>query len=1027
VAGQNGAAEPVLAATRFDASTTIDSTWKERDQRGQVVADAEPFYWRQAALPTTRPSVPDFRFAAREYDAFGRERSLLLPNGARKSITYRAFEVTVGWNTLAAGEMARAPVTTRQDGAGRTVQTLRTAAGVVEETEARYDAADRLVQISLQKGQAVHSFQYDTLGLLRVARTPDTGERRMRYDDRSRLARHQNGAGQVIGVFYDAMGRVVARGPRHDFASPALEYDATQRDLGLGKDFVLNYDDPEPGQPNFGNLKGRLAWVLEPAGPVAGLSKVAFGYDIFGRQTMMSRRVAGVPGEEATRYSPSGLVLRQDFDDGFTLSPTYDPAGRLVRLGDVWRVGKAADADSLNGFDASGRVLGETYGNGLQQTYERDTIGLPSRVTVATATGTPPTNLRYGVEVVGRTSFGAPRQVNDLVTGGLDQAARYDYDDASRIVEAVYGSSDATRWGFRYRYDALQNMTGRFQQFPAGTPANRIGVVSGYYEHGGPGYGPRQLSRIIHRDCPGDETTFAYDGAGRLQRQNDIHLSHDGFEQLTQVQRPMGTALVAHGYGFEGLRTYTAGGGTTQQWFSSSYTRRTGATNQRWHYINAGTRLVARLAFQDAVTPLTGGFVKRTRDELEPRLPALVFLIVLMSGALLLAPALRGRRPVRAGVAVATVCALVLAPLGCSVTEPQRRGVELANDRIYFHHGVAAGPVALTNTTGALTDERRFEPFGQLLDGDLAKDPFNSLNKETNLETGWSYHGLRWLAPQTAHWLTPDPAIQVPNVGLLAEPWDLNPYQYVAQNPTIHWDPNGAERFTPDETREIQARSRAATAKYGETEGEKWIRRGITVGLAAPLVGAGSLVAGGLAASAKGLSLFLAIESGADSVQLGLAWYQYYANPNVSSAAGIGIAAADLLSGPHWASDANTIRVLATAPKSPAALVRDWYGQFVLRRKHATYVGSTAPDGRVVLGCSTKGIGCAEDHAQLLAPGSLMTGAMGWRRLEMPDGSKKLLWTDIKVCHRCQLKYTRDQFEPGVKGEPGGAWGDTDE
>jgi hypothetical protein len=48
------------------------------------------------------------------------------------------------------------------------------------------------------------------------------------------------------------------------------------------------------------------------------------------------------------------------------------------------------------------------------------------------------------------------------------------------------------------------------------------------------------------------------------------------------------------------------------------------------------------------------------------------------------------------------------------------------------------------------------EPSGQPIEADSHRDPVNSLSKETNEETGWSYHGARWMAPQTAGWLSPD-------------------------------------------------------------------------------------------------------------------------------------------------------------------------------------------------------------------------------------------------------------------------------
>jgi len=123
----------------------------------------------------------------------------------------------------------------------------------------------------------------------------------------------------------------------------------------------------------------------------------------------------------------------------------------------------------------------------------------------------------------------------------------------------------------------------------------------------------------------------------------------------------------------------------------------------------------------------------------------------------------------------------------------RKEGIEDASSRRYFHQGIAAGPTLITDGGGNVVDERRSEPFGQPIDANMAQDPYNSLNKETNKETGWSYHGARWMAPQTARWLTPDPPVKGPDTRFTGEPWGLNPYAYVQYNPTTFWDPDGKE------------------------------------------------------------------------------------------------------------------------------------------------------------------------------------------------------------------------------------------
>jgi RHS repeat-associated protein len=70
-------------------------------------------------------------------------------------------------------------------------------------------------------------------------------------------------------------------------------------------------------------------------------------------------------------------------------------------------------------------------------------------------------------------------------------------------------------------------------------------------------------------------------------------------------------------------------------------------------------------------------------------------------------------------------------------------------------------------------------------------EPHSLTNKPTDPTTGWSYHGARWMAPESGRWLTPDPPVKAPDPKFMGAPWSLHPYQYVEQNPVLYWDPDG--------------------------------------------------------------------------------------------------------------------------------------------------------------------------------------------------------------------------------------------
>jgi RHS repeat-associated protein len=148
-------------------------------------------------------------------------------------------------------------------------------------------------------------------------------------------------------------------------------------------------------------------------------------------------------------------------------------------------------------------------------------------------------------------------------------------------------------------------------------------------------------------------------------------------------------------------------------------------------------------------------------------------------------------------IRITTVWAVTVATVaGCNSTTTRStvQATRVTNRTAYYHTTIAAGPSLFTRENGTVLDERRHEPFGAPIGAiDYAVDPHNALNQETDVATGWSDHGARWLAPETARWLTPDPPVKAPDPAFMARPWSLHPYQYVEQNPIVFWDPDGRE------------------------------------------------------------------------------------------------------------------------------------------------------------------------------------------------------------------------------------------
>src|SRR5207302_5688829 len=141
--------------------------------------------------------------------------------------------------------------------------------------------------------------------------------------------------------------------------------------------------------------------------------------------------------------------------------------------------------------------------------------------------------------------------------------------------------------------------------------------------------------------------------------------------------------------------------------------------------------------------------------------------LLALSGCLVVARPHTRRRARAAGM-----IGLLLAT-ACSAPRTATRGQATVTPvATFLHTGFAAGPALFTDATGHLIEERRYEPFGVPIDAhfqsggtdtvatpDFMARDLNGLNKRTEVATGWSDHGARWMAQETGRWLTPDPPV----------------------------------------------------------------------------------------------------------------------------------------------------------------------------------------------------------------------------------------------------------------------------
>jgi RHS repeat-associated protein len=293
-------------------------------------------------------------------------------------------------------------------------------------------------------------------------------------------------------------------------------------------------------------------------------------------------------------------------------------------------------------------------------------------------------------------------------------------------------------------------------------------------------------------------------------------MTYDASDRLLRVDGlPAGTVL--HRYGHEGKRVKTKAPDVSISYFFGDGTAERNGIRE--HDVTVGDRVIARAAVPAETVPGVAAATGAAADALSDRpsagwrmLPALLGFFALWL-ALLRRPTRWGFASARtrhgAGVRAGAVLLLALFSwLSCSSPSLRAGAQTLAEQAsvTFLQAGFGVGPVVFTDPAGKVLEERRTEPFGESIDArtltaagyvvgdpDLLARDLNSLNKRTEVATGWSDHGARWMAPETARWLTPDPPVTGPDSAFMDEPWALHPYQYVHQNPMMYWDPDGRD------------------------------------------------------------------------------------------------------------------------------------------------------------------------------------------------------------------------------------------
>lgn len=378
-------------------------------------------------------------------------------------------------------------------------------------------------------------YSFDTSGRL-LAIVDRNGEgMELGYDGQGRLSDVTDAAGRRATLAYDASARI-ASVTTSDGRSVSYGYEggrlASVTDVG-GRMWRYTYGDA-----------GRLVALVDPLGHT--LVTNAYGVDgrvqaqtdAVGKTTRFSWDPAT---ETAAVTDANGGVWRHDYDAG-VLVREIDPAGKVTALahdGDLNPVAVTSPSGERTTmtYDATGNLLVATAPASLgtvRKTFTYDARNDPVEVTDARGAVT-----RYTYTPEGNT---------ETVTQDGVRVASYAYDDEGRVVASTDGNGKTTRYAYAAATGDLVSVTDplgnetTYTYDGAGRVATRVDPKGNL-----PGASPAEFRwsyaydesgrQLTETDPLGHMSTNAYDDAGRLVSTTDAngHTTSSGYDDAGRL------------------------------------------------------------------------------------------------------------------------------------------------------------------------------------------------------------------------------------------------------------------------------------------------------------------------------------------------------------------------------------------------------------------------------------------------------------------------------------------------------------
>ncbi|MBI5748485.1 MAG: hypothetical protein HZA00_05110 [Nitrospinae bacterium] len=612
---------------------------------------------------------------------------------------------------------------------------------------------DNLTSITDAKGN-ITTYEYDTLGRLTKETDSLSNTISYSYDSKGNLISRTDANGNTITYTYDALGRLIKK-TYPDSTTESFTYDSKGNILTATNQhisYTFTYD-----------ASGKPLTVTDSYGRV-----IKYEYDTAGNKVKMT--------------TPEGKEIKYNYDINHRLTQIKSPSPLVEEGG-----GEGVFSFT---YDTSGRRTKLTYPNGVTTTYSYDTAGSLTNLLTQYAElkeqgkKKPPIlklqtidSFTYTHDKVGNR-LSKTENISPLFSKEGAGGVKYDYsyDSIYRLLQSLPTKLNGKDKELEnkaeiFTYDAVGNrLTG---------PKEKLSYTYNT---------ANQLTELTKQKKDEEERKreFTYDNNGNLVKM--IELDDEGQINKTTI----------YTYDYENQLT------KVEILKSEILNLKSKIKVITFTYDPFGRRLsksVSHLSLRGEAEAISDddddSGDKDDEDKESPRTTYYVY----DNEDIIMEYNHKGKVTARyvhgAGIDEPLAIDLSL-PL---LTKEGTKG----RSAVYYYHADGLGSItALTDAKGKVIQRYEYDSFGKLKRHEhKVKQPYTYTAREYDRETGLYYYRARYYDAKVGRFLQKDPILQFNGnssnkvcksklpIGFIFEPWKLNPYVYVINNPINKVDPLG--------------------------------------------------------------------------------------------------------------------------------------------------------------------------------------------------------------------------------------------